>query len=165
MRPNSRRFAGAAAAAAVLLATVTTATAANAANTSKFYRAALAARPGRRRAACTARPSSTTKVSFSVALPLRNEAEAEACRRPPCPTQGSRKHGHTDPGRSSTAALPRPLASVTKVKAYLRGAGLSGSAAVAQGNRWVSATGTVSQVNLVVRRDDAYLQLIKATTG
>src|SRR5262249_30260166 len=89
-------------------------------------------------------PSSTAKVAFSVALPLRNTDEAEQIAdrvsNPASPSDG-----HYLTPIAFNARFGPTDAAVGKVKSYLRSQGFRVDG-VAAGNRWVSATGTVAQI-------------------
>jgi len=89
-------------------------------------------------------PKSTAKISFSVALPLRNEAEAERVADSVSNPASSSYGRYLTPSEFNTRFGPTNAA-VAKVKSYLRGQSFTVDG-VAAGNRWVSATGTVAQI-------------------
>ena len=92
----------------------------------------------------TGSPSSSTKIAFNVVLPLRNAAgatkQAQALTDPK-----SASYGHFLTPAQFNASYAPSAASVKQVENYLKGAGLSVTG-VADGNRWVEASGTVKQV-------------------
>ncbi len=102
--------------------------------------------PGWTRAAhATGSTSSSKRVSFNVVLKLRDQAGAEAlAARVSDPN--SKSYGHYLTASQFNAKFAPTAAQVKKVSAYLRGQGIKVSG-VAEGNRWVEASGTVAQIN------------------
>ncbi|HEU0240704.1 MAG TPA: S53 family peptidase [Micromonosporaceae bacterium] len=90
-------------------------------------------------------PSASTKITFNVVLPLRNAAAADklalAVSNP-----NSSSYGRYLTASQFNARFAPTNAQVKAVSSFLRGAGLKVTG-TAQGNRWVSASGTVSQIN------------------
>jgi subtilase family serine protease len=90
-------------------------------------------------------PAASTRITFSVALPLRDAAGAEKLlQRVSSPKSGS--YGAYLSAAKFNAAYAPTKASVTRVTNFLKGAGLSVKG-VAAGNRWVTASGTVAAIN------------------
>ncbi|MDT4986119.1 MAG: hypothetical protein QOI74_213 [Micromonosporaceae bacterium] len=96
-------------------------------------------------ARATATPAASQKMSFTVALALRNAVSAErvaaAVADPASPQYGK----YLTPQQFNAAYAPSD-ASVARVKSFLTGQGIKVDG-VAAGNRWVTATGTIAQVN------------------
>jgi subtilase family serine protease len=90
-------------------------------------------------------PSTSTKISFNVVLPLRNAATADKLAAD-VSNPKSASYGHYLTSAQFNARFAPTTAQVNKVAAFLRGAGITVTG-TAQGNRWVQASGTVSQVN------------------
>ena len=90
-------------------------------------------------------PSASTRISFNVVLPLRDAAGAAQVAAAVSDPKSS-SYGHYLSAASFNAAYAPTATSVAKVEAYLKGAGISVTG-VASGNRWIQASGTVSQVN------------------
>src|SRR5262245_7676589 len=90
-------------------------------------------------------PSASTKITFNVVLPLRNAAAADklalAVSNP-----NSSSYGRYLTAAAFNARFAPTNASVKAVSSFLKGAGLKVTG-TAQGNRWVTASGTVSQIN------------------
>ncbi|HZD97898.1 MAG TPA: protease pro-enzyme activation domain-containing protein, partial [Micromonosporaceae bacterium] len=90
-------------------------------------------------------PSASTKISFNVVLPLRNSATADKLAAD-VSNPKSASYGHYLTAAQFNARFAPTSAQVNKVAAFLRGAGISVTG-TAQGNRWIQASATVSQVN------------------
>ena len=90
-------------------------------------------------------PSASTKISFNVVLPLRNAAAADKLAAD-VSNPKSASYGHYLTAAQFNARFAPTTAQVNKVADFLRGAGISVTG-TAQGNRWIPASGTVSQVN------------------
>ena len=102
--------------------------------------------PGWTRAAhSTGSTSSSKRVSFNVVLKLRNQAGAEALAAV-VSNPNSTSYGHYLTASQFNAAYAPTAAQVKKVSDYLKSQGIKVSG-VAQGNRWVEASGTVAQIN------------------
>ena len=89
-------------------------------------------------------PSSAARISFNVILSLRNPAQAGRLAADVSDPH-SASYGHYLSPAQFNARYAPTSAQVHSVESFLASSGLSVSA-VAQGNRWVSASGTVSQV-------------------
>lgn len=89
-------------------------------------------------------PSASAKISFNVVLPLRNAAAANqlaaSLTNPKSPN-----YGRYLSAAQFNARFAPTTAQVARVKSFLAGTGLK-VGSVAQGNRWVTASGTVRQV-------------------
>ncbi|HEY1489305.1 MAG TPA: S53 family peptidase [Micromonosporaceae bacterium] len=90
-------------------------------------------------------PSSSTQISFHVVLPLR-DAKGAAAVAAAVSNPKSASYGHYLTASAFNARYAPTAASVAKVESYLKGAGIKVSG-VAAGNRWVSASGSVKQIN------------------
>src|SRR5262245_29082120 len=102
--------------------------------------------PGWTRAAhSTGSTSSSQRVSFNVVLKLRSQASAEALAASVSDPK-SKSYGHYLTPSQFNAAYAPTSAQVKKVSDYLKSQGIKVSG-VAQGNRWVEASGTVAQIN------------------
>jgi subtilase family serine protease len=102
--------------------------------------------PGWTRAAhSTGSTSSSKRVSFNVVLKLRNQAGAEALAAA-VSDPNSKSYGHYLTSSQFNAAYAPTAGQVKKVSDYLKSQGIKVSG-VAQGNRWVEASGTVAQIN------------------
>ncbi|NJC73604.1 S8/S53 family peptidase [Planosporangium thailandense] len=93
----------------------------------------------------SATPAASDTVSFTVALSLRDGDAAERLAMAVSdPT--NRQYGHyLTPAQFNARFAPTP-AQVARVRAFLTGQGMAVDQ-VAEGNRWIRATGTVAQVN------------------
>lgn len=89
-------------------------------------------------------PASDQRVSFNVILPTRHAAAA-ARLAADVSNPKSTAYGQYLTARQFNARFAPRAATVAKVRGYLTGAGLQVTG-VAQGNRWVSASGTVAQI-------------------
>jgi subtilase family serine protease len=90
-------------------------------------------------------PSPSARITVNVGLNLRDAAGARAFALAVSDPK-SKQYGHyLTPARFNAAHAPTDAA-VAAVKAFLAGAGLT-VGAVAEGNRWVAATGTVAQLD------------------
>ncbi len=98
-----------------------------------------------RTAAAVGTPASSDRISFTVALPLRDAATAEALLAK-VSTPGSPSYGRYLTPQQFNARFAPSNAAVNRVKDFLKGQGLAVNG-VAQGNRWVRASGTVAQIN------------------
>lgn len=95
------------------------------------------------RAAAT--PAASDPVSFTVALPLRGGDAAERLAMAVAdPTSG--QYGHYLTPAQFNARFAPTADQVARVRAFLTGQGMTVDQ-VAEGNRWIRATGTVAQVN------------------
>ncbi len=143
----NRRHAAIATIAAALVAAVVTSSGANAAPPSgqaSFtvpHSAPAWAKAGR----ALGTVGSQTKITFSMALPLRNAGEAERIADT-VSDPASATYGHYLTPSEFNSRFGPTDAQVSKIKAYLRSQGFA-VGDVAAGNRWVTATGTVAQIN------------------
>jgi subtilase family serine protease len=96
-------------------------------------------------AAVAGAPASSDQVSFTVALPLRDAAGAEQLASQVSDPNGAKYQSYLTPAQFNARFAPTD-ASVARVRSFLSGQGINVTT-VADGNRWVSATGTVAQVN------------------
>jgi subtilase family serine protease len=92
----------------------------------------------------TGSPASSARISFNVALPLRHQARA-ARLAAAVSTPGSPSYGTYLTARQFNASFGPTAAQIGRVESFLKGRGLA-IGSVAQGNRWVEASGTVAQV-------------------
>jgi len=90
-------------------------------------------------------PSASEKVTFQVALKLRDAAAAEKLAQD-VSNPASKNYGQYLSPAAFNAKFAPTDASVAKVKGYLASEGIS-VVSVADGNKWVTATGTVAQLN------------------
>jgi subtilase family serine protease len=90
-------------------------------------------------------PSASETVTFRVALKLRDAAGAEKLAVAVSTPANSNYGKYLTPAAFNARFAPTD-ASVAKVKGYLADEGIS-VVSVADGNKWVTATGTVAQVN------------------
>jgi subtilase family serine protease len=90
-------------------------------------------------------PAASSRISFNVALPLRNSAGAESALQSVSSPSSAGYGKYLSAGQFNAKYAPTN-ASVAQVRKFLTGAGLKVSG-VAAGNRWVSASGTVAQIN------------------
>jgi subtilase family serine protease len=90
-------------------------------------------------------PSASTRISFNVVLPLRDAAGAEKVALAVSDPK-SKDYGHYLTASAFNAKFAPTADSVAKVESYLKSVGITVSG-VAQGNRWVTASGTVAQVD------------------
>jgi subtilase family serine protease len=90
-------------------------------------------------------PSTSAKISFNVVLPLRNAASADKLALDVSNPKSS-SYGRYMSASQFNARFAPTNAQVKTVANFLRGAGLTVTG-TAQGNRWVQASGTVSQIN------------------
>jgi subtilase family serine protease len=96
-------------------------------------------------AAVAGTPASTDRVSFTVALPLRDAAGADQLAQQVSDPNSKAYGSYLSPAQFNARFAPTD-ASVARVKSFLSGQGISVTK-VAEGNRWVSASGTVAEVN------------------
>jgi subtilase family serine protease len=89
-------------------------------------------------------PSAAAKISFNVVLPLRNAAGAEKAAASVSDPKSS-SYGHYLSAASFNAQFAPTASQVSKVRDFLTGTGIAVTG-VAPGNRWVTASGTVKQV-------------------
>jgi subtilase family serine protease len=94
-------------------------------------------------------PRASARISFDVALPLRHEATAMKLLRE-VTTKSSPRYGKYLTSRQFNVRFGPTKAQIAKVETFLRGQGIRISG-VAKGNRWVSASATVSRVEAVFR--------------
>jgi subtilase family serine protease len=90
-------------------------------------------------------PSGASRISFAVALPLRNAAQAEAVLRS-VSSPSSEAYGNYLSAAQFNAKYAPTNAAVAKVRSFLKSSGFK-VGSVAAGNRWVNASGTVAQIN------------------
>ncbi|WP_157695339.1 protease pro-enzyme activation domain-containing protein [Nakamurella panacisegetis] len=90
-------------------------------------------------------PAATDKISIRVALQLRNAGSAERAALA-VSDPASRNYGQYLSAAQFNARYAPTEASVARVKNFLAGNGLTVTGQAA-GNRWVSATGTVAQLD------------------
>ncbi|HEY2795425.1 MAG TPA: S53 family peptidase [Micromonosporaceae bacterium] len=90
-------------------------------------------------------PSSSSRISFHVVLPLR-DAKGAAAVAAAVTNPKSASYGHYLTASQFNARYAPTAASIKKVESYLKGAGFKVSGAAA-GNRWVTASGSVKQIN------------------
>lgn len=90
-------------------------------------------------------PSGSAKVTFRVGLKLRDAATAEQFVRT-VSDPASLNYGRYLTAAQFNARYAPSDASVTKVKSYLTSEGITVDS-VAEGNKWITATGTVAQLN------------------
>jgi subtilase family serine protease len=100
-----------------------------------------------RPSAAVGAPASSSRMTFTVALPLHDAAGAEALATK-VTDPGSAAYGRYLTPAAFNARFGPGDASVAKVKSFLTGQGIT-VLGVAEGNRWVRASGTVAQVNAV----------------
>lgn len=84
------------------------------------------------------------QVTFNVVLPLRHAAAAESYATSVADPKSANYHRYLTPARFNATYAPS-ASSVTAVKKFLASRHLRPTA-VAEGNRWVTATGTASAV-------------------
>jgi subtilase family serine protease len=92
----------------------------------------------------TGSPASSARISFNVALPLRHQARA-ASLAAAVSTPASPSYGKYLTARQFNASFGPTTPQIGRVESFLKGQGITVSG-VAQGNRWVEASGTVAQV-------------------
>jgi subtilase family serine protease len=97
----------------------------------------------------TGAPAPSSRISFNVALSLRNEAGAEQLAQA-VSTPTSSSYGKYLSARQFNARFAPTGAQIAKVESFLRGQGITVTG-VAPGNRWVMASGTVAQVQKTFR--------------
>jgi subtilase family serine protease len=90
-------------------------------------------------------PSSSSRITFNVVLPLRDAAGAAQAAANVSNTK-SPDYGHYLTASQFNAKYAPTASSVKKVESFLKGAGIKVSS-VASGNRWVVASGTTKQIN------------------
>jgi subtilase family serine protease len=90
-------------------------------------------------------PADSDTISFRVALKLRDAAAAEQLARD-VSDPASRNYGKYLTASQFNAKYAPSQGTINKVSAYLADAGITVTG-VADGNKWLSATGTVAQVN------------------
>ncbi|GAA5195281.1 S53 family peptidase [Rugosimonospora acidiphila] len=90
-------------------------------------------------------PAASDQVSFTVALPLHNAAGADLLAQQVSNPNSAQYQSYLSPAQFNARFAPTD-ASVARVKSFLSGQGITVTS-VADGNRWVSASGTVAQVN------------------
>jgi subtilase family serine protease len=96
-------------------------------------------------AAATGAPASSDQVSFTVALPLRDAAGADKLAQQVSDPSSAAYGGYLTPTQFNARFAPTDAA-VARVRSFLSGQGITVTK-VADGNRWVSASGTVAEVN------------------
>jgi len=144
MRLHANRRTIAVLSAAVLALPFVAAAASGASNASRHTVAGT--RPSWAQAAqAVGTPASSTRISFDVALPLRNAAGAESLLKAVSSPSNSAYGGYLAAAQFNSRYAPTNAA-VARVRNFLSGAGLSVKG-VAAGNRWVSASGTAAQIN------------------
>jgi subtilase family serine protease len=89
-------------------------------------------------------PSASKRITFNVVLPLRNAAAADKLAAAVSDPKSS-SYGHYLTSAQFNSRFAPTTAQVNKVANFLRGAGIRVTG-TAQGNRWVSASGTVQQI-------------------
>jgi subtilase family serine protease len=90
-------------------------------------------------------PSASDTVSFTVALPLRRATTAETLAAQVSDPANAAYGRYLSPAQFNARFAPTDAA-VARVKRFLTGSGLTVDG-VADGNRWVRASGTVATVN------------------
>ncbi len=90
-------------------------------------------------------PSASEQVTVRVALKLRDAATAEKLAQD-VSSPASKDYGKYLSASAFNTRFAPTNASVAKVKDYLTGEGIT-VVSVAEGNKWVTATGTVAQLN------------------
>ncbi|HKD96897.1 MAG TPA: S53 family peptidase [Micromonosporaceae bacterium] len=93
----------------------------------------------------TGAPAASKKMSVNVVLPLRNAAAAENLAAN-VSNPKSAAYGHYQTPAQFNAQFAPTAAQVDQVRSFLSGQGLHVDS-VAAGNRWVSVTGTVAQLD------------------
>jgi subtilase family serine protease len=119
------------------------------------------------RASVVGVPAARSRVSFHVALPLRHAAAAAAVAaavsNPKSPSYGK----YLTAAKFNARYAPTG-AEVATVRSYLSSRGFA-IAGVAQGNRWISASGTVRQIErsfgTTLRNYRLHGQIVRASTG
>ncbi len=89
-------------------------------------------------------PAASANISFNVVLPLRNAAAAEKLAAN-VSNPKSAQYGHFLTAAAFNAQFAPSASQIGKVRAYLASSGLKVTG-VAAGNRWVSASGSVKQI-------------------
>jgi subtilase family serine protease len=89
-------------------------------------------------------PSASTRITFNVVLPLRNAAAADSLAAAVSDPKSS-SYGRYLSTKQFNSRFAPTTAQVNKVTNFLRGAGVTVTG-IAQGNRWVTASGTVRQI-------------------
>ena len=89
-------------------------------------------------------PSASTRITFNVVLPLRNAAVADTLAAAVSNPKSS-SYGHYLTAAQFNNRFAPTTAQVNKVAKFLRSAGITVTG-TAQGNRWVTASGTVRQI-------------------
>ena len=89
-------------------------------------------------------PPSTARISFNVVLSLRDPAGADRLAADVSDPHSASYGQYLTPAQFNARYAPT-TAQVRRVESFLASSGLTVSA-VAQGNRWVSASGTVRQI-------------------
>ncbi|HEY7147530.1 MAG TPA: S53 family peptidase [Streptosporangiaceae bacterium] len=92
----------------------------------------------------TGAPASSARISFNVALPLRDQAQAMTLLRA-VSSPHSARYGKFLTARQFNARFAPTAGQIAQVSSFLRGQGIQVTG-VSQGNRWVGASGTVAQV-------------------
>lgn len=95
-------------------------------------------------AAAVGAPSATSRVSFSLSIPLRDAAGADAFTAAVSTPGSASFHKYLTPAQYNARFGPSSTAA-RKVSSYLKGQGFAVTS-VADGNAWVTASGTVAQV-------------------
>jgi subtilase family serine protease len=85
------------------------------------------------------------RISFSVALKLRNQAQAESLLRS-VSSPSNEAYGSYLSASQFNGKYGPSNAAVAQVRSFLKSAGFK-VGSTAAGNRWVNATGTVAQIN------------------
>ncbi len=86
-----------------------------------------------------------TRITFAVALPLRNAAAAEKLLQSVSAPKNAAYGAYLSAAQFNAKYAPTSAA-VARVTKFLKGSGLTVNS-VAAGNRWVSATGTAAAIN------------------
>jgi subtilase family serine protease len=112
-------------------------------------------------------PSAKQAITFDMVLRLHNGARAKALASAVSNPKSARYGHYLSAARFNTRFAPR-AAQVSKVESFLRSQGIKVNG-VAQGNRWVSATGSVAQIQrafATTLRTYAYHgRTLRASTG
>jgi subtilase family serine protease len=89
-------------------------------------------------------PAAAARITFNVVLPLRNGAAADKLAAAVSDPKSS-SYGHYLSASQFNARFAPTNAQVKAVSSFLKGAGIKVTG-TAQGNRWVTASGTVKQI-------------------
>lgn len=98
-----------------------------------------------RSAHATGNASASSKLTVNVVLPLRNQSAAEQLAAAVSDPK-SKSYGHYASASAFNAQFAPTAGSVSKVTAYAKSQGLTVTE-VADGNRWVSVSGTIKQLD------------------